>query len=225
MDTMEAILIAVLFLIPGSFVNIIMDRFFPKSTKEKSDFEKTIYSVIYSSIIIFINILFMRIIKNMNINTFEELQIKLRNIKYIGLTMLSSTLFVIAKQLYEKIELWIVNKIRQSNNLATESKFETVWDEIFENKAIDLTDTYITIMKDGQVISHGCLKRHSPPSLDNKELLLVATKEFERFLNHDKMLEDDEKLLDIIDKEYYNLNNGVLIKFYNNTKLLNYLNE
>lgn len=227
MDTMESILIAVLFLIPGSFVNIILDRFFPKSVKEKGDFEKTIYAVIYSSIIIFINLILMKYLRKIDINTFSELQSRLVNItffiKYIILTAVSSFLFVLIKKIYEKIELCIVNNIRRKNKLPAETEFATVWDEIFENKKIDLANTYIAVIKDGQLISHGCLKSHSPPNLDNRELLLIGTKGFEAFLENDKILPDGQKLLDIIDKEYYNLNTGVLIRFYNNEKLLEYL--
>ena len=222
-------MIAVLFIIPGSIVNIILDRFFPKSKKEKSDFEKTIHAIIYSSVIIFINLVIMNKVKNINVSTFTDLQEMLSDItffiEYIVLTFISSILFVIIKGIYEKIELSIVNIIRKLKKLPTESKFATIWDELFENKDIDLSDTYITIIKDGKIISQGCLKTHSPPNLENRELLLIGTKDFKAFLKNDIRLEDDEKLLDIVDKEYYNLNTGVLIRFYNNTKLINYLNE
>lgn len=208
---------------------MIETRFLPRSIQERSDFEKTICAVIYSSMIIFINLILMKLMRYTDISTFESLQNKLGNIsffiKYIILTIFSSILFVGLKNIFDITMLYLVNKVRKIRNLPQETKFTTIWDEIFENKDVDLSNMFVTVEKDGQILSQGALKTHSSPDIDNRELLLSGTNFFKEYLDSDNLLNEDQRLLDIIDKEYVNLSNGIVIKFYNTEKLMSYLNE
>ena len=119
--------------------------------------------------------------------------------------------------------LYISNIIRDKNNLPTETKFTTIWDEIFENKAINLTDVYISIEKDGNIITQGVLKSYSPPNFKNKELKLCYTNDIKKILEEDKSKNESEMLFDEISMEYFNFETGILVKFYDMSKYNNYV--
>ena len=106
-----------------------------------------------------------------------------------------------------------------------ETLYPTLWDEIFENSKEKLENAYVTVEKDGQVITQGQISRYSPPNEGYKELILTDVEEIKAYIEADEDLEDDEKLFSKVDRQYVNLDTGISIKFYNNEKLLEYLNS
>lgn len=84
---------------------------------------------------------------------------------------------------------------------------------------------YITIEKNGEVITAGLVDVYPPPNQKNRDILLRDTQGFKLYLDNDKNIPEDKRLLDIIKYEYYDFNNDLLIKIYDNTKLIAYLNE
>lgn len=227
---METIMLAVLFSVPGIVVNKITHRVFPKSIKIESDYEKTISAILYSTVILFFNLLILKNIFKNDAITFKDLLDKLNYtsffMKYILLTICTCILFsIIKKYIVDIIILKAINIFKKNSAYSPETTYSTVWDGIFENSKVNLSDTYITVEKDGVLISQGLLKSYSAPSISNRELLLSHTVGFNNYLENDKTLDPEKRLLDVIQEEYYNLNTGVLIKFYDNTKLVKYLNE
>ena len=84
---------------------------------------------------------------------------------------------------------------------------------------------YITLEKNGQIITSGMLATYAPPNQERRDILLKDTQGFKLYLDNDKNLPKEKKLLDIIECEYYDFNNDLLIKVYDNKKLVKYLNE
>lgn len=227
---METIFIAVLFSIPGFTAEMLEDRIFGKITKEKSDFDKTVSAIIYSSFIILLNLTIMSKFFNIKINTFESLVAKLMNIqffiKYVILTFAVCILFIfIKKYIWDFVVRVCINIWRKINKLPKETRFSTVWEEIFENPKEPIMNKIISIEKDGDLITCGVLARYSTQNGKKKEFLLIETSETAEYLEADKELDKDEKLLSKIDMEYYDQESGHLIKFYNTNKLYEYLNS
>lgn len=87
MNTLESIFIAIIFFIPGFFVQMVKDLFFQKSKKKYSDFERTIKSIIISLIIIFLNIIIIDILRKIfNLDIIwdiSKLQEKLKDIVFL----------------------------------------------------------------------------------------------------------------------------------------------
>lgn len=224
MDTLEAIIIAILFLIPGFLVNKLSARLFPKTIKERDEFDKTVSCLILSIVVMLANIICIKIFfRNIEIDTITSLQDKLGQInflmKYLILTFLMCLIIAFLDEyVFSRISLYLHNKHRKINKLPKECNSVTIWDEIFENKDIDLTDVYISIEKDGEVISQGTIKLYSPPNFESKELLLVYTNDIKDILAEDETKIEEEKLFNEIQMEYYNFEAGVLVKFYDMSK-------
>jgi len=139
---MENIIITILFVFPGIFVELLYKRFIPTAKDERSDFEIALIAFVNSAAILIINLMILRIGYNQEIITINQLQSKFTNInfllKYAMLTGFSSIIFAFAwNKLYTKVILHGINKFRTGNNLPIETIYPTVWDEIFENKEID----------------------------------------------------------------------------------------
>ena len=81
----------------------------------------------------------------------------------------------------------------------------------------------MTIEKDGEIITQGTLKSHSPPNFNNKELLLCYTNDIKEILEDDKLKSEDKMLFDEIDMEYFNFETGILVKIYDMSKYNNYI--
>lgn len=230
---METIITAVLFSVPGFIVNEISERLFPGTKKTMSDIDKTVSAIINSSIVIIINLAIISILNkfgwiNFKLSTFSILQDKLVSIpffvKYILLTSISCLIWVFLNELVvKKLILIIVNFRNNINGSLNESKFETVWDEIFENRLEPLKNVYISIEKDGELITQGLIVRYTGPGAPRREFYLKYTSTFKEYLDGDKLLTEDKKLLSKIDREYFDCETGILIKFYNKEKFENYL--
>lgn len=219
---MDAIFTVVLFSVPGFIANILEDRLFNKITRDKTQFDKTVPAVVYSSLIMILNMITFDKFLNIKIKTFGELIKRLSNIdfyfKYIVVTFFTCIIFVFFKKyIWESLILFLINKWRKFNNLSVETKFSTVWEEIFDNPEKPIMDKIISIEKDGNIITSGVLERYSTYNGKHREFLLIETNETREYLN------DTKNLLSKIDMEYYDQDSGHLIKFYNTDELYEYL--
>ncbi len=227
---MDTIFIAIIFSVPGIMVSKIYKRLFPKSFEEKSEYEKTIIAIPISTLVLMINIFILNVILNQNIYTITYLLSLLYNFifltLYIILTVMSCFIVVFLKRkLFEPITLKLINWYNKKKYNPTESKFSSEWENIFENPEVDVNDMYVSIEKDGKIITQGLLAGYSPPNQKKRDISLIGTKEFKEYLINDRMLDDDKKLFDKIDREYYDFETGILIKIYNNQKIKDYFNN
>lgn len=231
MNTLEAIFIAILFLVPGFFVDIIRNKFFQKANKKCSDFENTVRAVMISLIIIFFNIIIINFINMIfdkdRIDTIRQLQGKLINLKFlIGYLILTFIVCILysffCEYIIGKLNLKLLNYYREKNNLSSIENSTTVWEFIFENPEIDLNNRYVTIEKDGKIITQGGIKHYSAPDYNNKELLLKHTDMIKEILEEDKTWPKDERLFDKIEIEYFHFETGILVKFYDMNKYNEY---
>lgn len=227
---METIITAAIFSVPGVIFNYIKNRIYPNALEEKKDYEKTISAIVISSIILILNIGILNIISRREINSFNELINNLYYIsfftKYIILSIIVSIPLVIIKvKWFDKSINYLINTLRGVEGKTSETTFPTLWDELFENPEDPIENTFITIEKDGKIITQGQIVRYSPPNNKIKEFILTDVEEIKEYIEADKTLSINEKLLDKVVKQYVNLDTGLTIKFYDNEKLLDYLNS
>ena len=224
---MDTIILSIIFSVPGIMVTKIEKRLEPKSFEDKSEYEKTIIAIPISAIILIINVLLMNIISQEKIYSISTLLKMMNDFSFLAGYMLITTItclvvFFIKNKVVEPVILKIINIFKKKHNMPIESKYPSEWERIFENKDEPVNDMYISIEKDGKVITQGLLTGYSPPNQKNKDISLIGTKQFKEYLSNDYRLDDNNKLVDIIKKEYYDFNTGILIKIYHNTKLLEY---
>lgn len=221
---METIVVAIMFSVPGILVNKIKKRLFPKSFYDNSEYEKTIVAIPISILILFINYLVMNKVFKLNITSINVLLGRMDDLnflfKYTILTFISCVLLsLIIEKIFKPVILKMINFYKSKKNMPIESKYTSVWEQIFENEDNPVNDMYISIEKDGEIITQGLVEEYTPPNNDKRDISLVFTKQFEQCLNEEENLPDDEKMFGIIDREYYDFNTGVLIKIYNNEKI------
>lgn len=224
---MDAIMVAILFSVPGILVNKIEKRIDPKSFEEISEYEKTIIAIPISAVILLLNILAMNLISKEKIYSIDILLKMMNNFSFLGgyifLTTITCLIISFMKmKIIDQLILTIINTVKKRNNMPIETKYPSEWEKIFENSDDPVNDMYISIEKDGKRITQGILAGYSPPNQKNRDISLIATNEFNEYLSNDSTLDDSKKLLNIIKKEYYDFNTGILIKIYDNTKLLEY---
>jgi hypothetical protein len=234
---MEAILFVILFTIPGLMVRNIEKRLYTKTKEEDSDYIKQYNFFIDSAFIYFIGLIFYQLLHMTQIINFVS-KIELNGIFLNGYKLKLFILYFIwslvacypyakvKKHIIEILFLGISNFYRNRKNMPIETKFSSVWDEVFENPEMPITeDQIIIIEKDGEILTQGYIKRYSPPHLNRREFLLEETSTVKAFLESDKELPKDEKLLNVAKMEYYDTQTGINIKFLDTTKLAQYLHQ
>jgi hypothetical protein len=233
---MDAILFAILFTIPGLMVRNIEKRLYTKTKEPESDFIKQYNFFIDSVFIYFLGLMAYQVLYRLPVfNLIKDFELKGiflsgNNLKLFILYFCWSLIicFPYAKTkkcLITKIFLGVSNNYRSKKNMPIEKRFSSVWDEIFENEEIPITDDQIIVIeKDGVIVTQGYIKSYSPPHLSKREFLLEQTSEVKAQLEADNNLPDDEKLLNVVKMEYYDTNSGITIKFIDTTKLVQYLN-
>lgn len=235
---MNTILIAILFVIPGLLVRNIEKRLFTRTKENDSDYIKQynffIDSVfIYITGVIFINLLALTPIYdymnkiNLNGILLKENTLKMFVGYFIWALIICYPYTKSKRYVTQKMFLDISNTFRNKKKMPVETKFSSVWDEIFENEENPITqDEIVLIEKDGALITQGYLESYSPPHLSKREFKLVETSQVKRFLESDKNAENEaEKLLNVVKFEYYDTQSGIVIKFIDTQKLITYLNN
>lgn len=227
---MEQIIILILFVFPGVFVSLLYKEYLPRSKNESTDYEKTVIAFIYSFAVLVLNIIIMKLVYSKDVQVLTQLMDQFKNtgflIKYVGLTFTTSILFAVVWHfIFKRIILKIQNIFRVKGGLTKITQYPNVWDEIFANPETDLNDLYVSIEKDGELITQGLIALYSPIDAKEKEIKLICTDAFKMYLDNDKTLPDEKKILKDIDFEYFDMEKGILIKFYNTVMLKKHLSQ
>lgn len=230
MGSIEAVIVAVIFLIPGFMVQEFDSRLYSKEHGDDFEIEKVINALILSLVSVLVTIGILNIFNIENIKSINDLTEKIGEFdfifKYIAIVLISIPITEVIYVLYGKIMLKFVNifyKLQGREIIEREQK--TGWEFLFENKDINVNDYCVEIVKNGNTITRGFIDGYSSASRKNKELTFKTTNEFDEFFKADENKPTDEKMFSKIDFEHYDINNDLLIKFYNLEKLNAYLDE
>lgn len=112
---------------------------------------------------------------------------------------------------------YIKNKINDIRHRPHELKFPDVWSNVFETKMyVNLDDCIVRIERGGKLVTAGVVSIYSSPNQFKKEFMLCDTDLVRQIFEDDENLPLDLKMFKQADYEYYNIEEDVLIKFYNN---------
>jgi NADH:ubiquinone oxidoreductase subunit 5 (subunit L)/multisubunit Na+/H+ antiporter MnhA subunit len=219
---MEKILIALLTLVPGIVIKMVRSRVYPEIPEEHPPkYNEVAKIIILSLIVLVVNIVILYIvnpyIKIPNISKLSQIIVYLDEIKYLTIYIIICAVSTIIVYLlvYSKhsvnSQLKIINKLRSNNSKVEESKYSTIWVDIFENREIT-TNAIVSIWKGSKMVSIGMLEGFSQPRA-RKEFKLIGTnrtrKDYEMY----------PQLLEVVKFEYYDVANDLLIKFHDGEKL------
>lgn len=216
------------FIFPGYLIKYLYGRVCSVSYEGKSESEKILLIIMYSIPVFVFNYFIMKLF---NIDIDAAFNAETYNLafllKYMGLSL--PTLLVVA-WLFRKPIPWIISKLinvhRNGSNKCPEISNNSVWEYLFEIPQEEFARQFISIEKDGQHITRGEIDMFSAPDEINKEILLANTDFINKNFSENDNKEDNLKFLfEKIDKEYYDVNSGLLIKFYNKEAVLEYLGE
>lgn len=230
MSSLEAVIVTIIFLIPGFMVIELDNRMFSRANNNEHEIEKIINALILSMVSVIVSILILNIFKIDNIKSLKELSEKIGDFnfifKYIAIVLVSIPITEIIYKCYRKLMLKFINFVyKLQNKNITEVDTKTAWEFIFDSANINPSDCCIEVVKNDTVITRGYLKSFSDVKSKNKELILEATNQVNEYFESEKKEPIDKKVFNEIDFEYYNLDNDVLLRFYNMSKLNTYLDE
>lgn len=195
-----------LFIVPGFLMRMIHERLVTKENI-KSDFEKTVMSLIYSVPILILS--YVIVSAKCGIKTVTDLMNKFNSLlfvsKYASLVVILTLLVtVVWSILSPRFTTILINWLRKLNKYDEIGIRPTTWDEFMSDgvKAIGIYQNEI-------LIARGFIKNWNLNLDDDRELSL----EFE-----DVMIDNPECFGDV-KCTYYNLSKNIIIKEYNLDKL------
>lgn len=109
------------------------------------------------------------------------------------------------------------NRKRKGQSIAT--KYNTIWDRVFEKNS-DVDGIIVEVEQNGQSIIRGYLSSYSGAKEISKELEVLPSRDIEIEFELDEKRPEKERVLDLdyIDKVYFDIQTGTLVKFYDSEK-------
>lgn len=230
MSSLEAVIVTIIFLIPGFMVIELDNRMYSRADNNDHEIEKIINALILSMVSVVVSILILNILKIDNIKSLKELSKKIGDFdfifKYIAIVLISIPITELIYKCYRKLMLKFINFVyRLQNKSVTEADKKTGWEFIFDSANINPSDCCIEVVKNDTIITRGYLSAFSDAKSKNKEIILEATNQLNEYFEAEKNKPADKRIFNEIDFEYYNLDNDVLLRFYNMDKLNAYLDK
>ena len=228
MGSIEAVIVAVIFLIPGFMVHELDNRLYSKERGDDFEIEKVINALILCLVSVLVTIGILNIFNIENIKSIKDLTEKIGEFdfifKYIAIVLISIPITEVIYVLYRKLMLKFVNvfyKLQGREIIEREQK--NGWEFLFENKDININDYCVEIVKNGNIVVRGRVAGYSPGSAKKKDITFADTVEYNMHFEADKEAED--KMFNEIDYEYYDINNDLLIRLYKLDKFKAYIEE
>lgn len=230
---MDSIIFLFVFVFPGALSKLIKERFFPKKQYRISDSNGWVElseMVVFSIIVLFTGLIvrayFLTHDWDIN-NYFTSFTSSKFLIIYIIFASFASFVYTfLFNKLNKNVLLVIINRYNRWKGRPTEGLYQTIWEEIFEtNKYLKKKPVVVSIEKDGHILSRGFLESYPPPQSPSNELLLRYCSEIETFFKKDESLPAESKIFAKTYIEYFDMQNGYVIKFYDMQKYNDYINS
>lgn len=220
---MDEILLFILILAPG-LVAVMARKYVKKRKRKKLEgYEELYYMAAHGFVVFGILSLFNYLV--FHITSISELLLAMNRIDffflYCGSSASVAVLWILA---WEKFGSEWLNALRskllRKRDGVTTSTNPSVWDMLFTNKELTEDWMVVSIVKDGVPITAGILKSWNPSDSDVMELELIRTESIKKVLEMDQGKErQEDMILNIVKFEYYCIDTGHLIKFYDTRKL------
>lgn len=137
-------------------------------------------------------------------------------IKYFIINIMSSIGVILFWYLIGQATFrWLHNRLNNWLNRPTEYKFSDVWSNVFEtDKVVDINNCIIKIERAGIIVTAGLIRLYSAPNQSSKEFLLYNTDLIKQLFEDDCKKKLEKRMFKYALFEYYDIQNDLLIKFY-----------
>lgn len=237
---MEIVYLVLMFLGPGLAINEYERRL--RAIDKRAGRSSTIYEQLFGICAHSVVVTFFTIVATAAIHqalgayfpsTLSGLLSGLDDLKQLATYfLLSSIVTVTWYQVYKKaIYVALFNlykkKLKDEKGILLENINEpTVWENIFFTRKENEKRKIVSIFKDGNYVTSGELAGWNTGIDERRELRIFNSHVIEDVLAMDKTKEDvSERLLYNVEYEYYDVENGTLIRFYDPEKLDEHWNE
>lgn len=205
---MKEYIATLLLIAPGFIVRIIKDILIP-GDKTKSDFEKTVLSLIYGIPVFLINYIVLEY--RLKIDSILDLTVKFNSLSFIvkfAILTLITTIIValVISFLNSKLMLKIINLIRGKFGEHEIGRGQSVWNAFW---AEGQPYKAVAIYKGDKLVTRGFRYKWTTSADEDKEIVLEA----------EDIFNAHEDWFNVVDKTYYNVNTDITIKEYNLDKL------
>lgn len=213
---MEIIYPILFFIVPGMIIKTIYNTIEKPKRQKVHLYEYLSEVVIDSTIVLFLSAIAY------NTLTLNDLIEKLDDIIFLAnfiafQVVMSLMWYYIKYEFLVKIIYYVLNRAKAKQNLKYEDS-RTVWEKFLANDEIMGSWFVISIYRDQTLITTGMVDTMNCPEIEEFELHLTHTKKCEELMKHDK----DAFL--IVD-EYYNIDKGLRIIFYDDKKIQKHWHE
>ncbi len=226
---MDSLFFIIPFVFPGVFIRMVYDRFHPALKEEQSQYKEIVHAFLISTIVIFVNALVIKFYHKTNIMSVESFETYISDfnnlVNFFLITFVLSIVGVpVYKWVIDDFSVMLVNIYRERSNLPQETKHSSPWHACFENKEFSLANRPVGFFKNDVLVAFGYIEGIPAADKEKKDFMLINTWLKDLF---EKELErnESEKLFNIIEREYYDIENDILIKFYSKEPLMKYLED
>lgn len=232
---MEIIYLIVLFIVPGLLIKMLSDYFSILDKYEQA--RNTIYENMFFIVVdsIFINTLtiiaYNNIVTGDKIANIDILLMKFHNFQFCGRYIIIGLIATVIYVLIKRVLVFAIHKLKNSYlkhkyGLIYQNNHESaVWQNIMHYDATGNDEKIVSIYHYGEYVVSGILWGYNSKKNEGKEFRLIRTDEIERVINSDKTKDPSERLLNYVDKVYYDSETGLMIKFYNKDVILKHWDE
>lgn len=235
---MENIIMLILFVAPGLLVTTLRNRIYRRPESRADVYDRLFGLVMHSIVIFFINILIMKLITgkwlgipDFNVESISDI-VQCANsiwflIPYAVLTVFISIIWFFFYERFfdKKILLKIENRLVKKEMGTYRPGISGVYEEIFHDREIMGKLVPVSIYQNGELTTSGCITGFNTPEFQRMEFELEHVQEIKEILEKDQEKEEENKILPYISKEYFVPEHGLLIQFYEPTRLERYWRE
>lgn len=215
---MYNIIFIAFFILPGYLTKYYFTRFFGKSYDKYTDTEIVIALIIYSIPAYVLNMLAIKhwIFPESTYMEFENVSFKFLT-AYTLLSIISGMIVAIGLYLCSRyIAGSIKNLYRGWKGKSKESYSPTIWEKVFEINEVEQKYQYVSIERNGIPITRGQLVMYTPCNSEKNEFLIKNSDYMNNMIDRYEhgIISKEQCLFTEIDKEYFDIDSGLLIKFY-----------
>lgn len=231
---MEVIFLILIFIAPGLAIKLLGEALSKRERQDKP--RNTVYENLFTvgSLSVFATIITCGILNayrkkkkldlitsiSMLVESMDRFDFLLSyGVILIGVTILVGLFYKLLSYFWDCLKRYRMKENYGLSPMSPDGR--SVWEETFLNSEKNSAPRIVSIFMGGNYITSGYLNGWNFASYERKEFEVVRSQEIEKILKDDKDKKPAEKLLSYIEEEYFDMETGILIRFYDSS----YVNE
>ena len=228
----------VMFLFPGGFIKLLLDKFAPRKDKKHTNLMEASLLLSYSFLVLVVNFIVLIVADRFCIDLIntEAVGATLFEIEdfgfifsYVLLSFFTCPIIALTWHFFNKLLVHrAVNKYNKKTGRLHETYGDNVFESIFNHDAFKInfnSKPVVSIEKDHHVLVRGRLHMFSGDGAENREIVVNDAEMIEQYFERDSLLDSENKIFKETIAQYCDIENGLVIKIYDMSKFNDYVNE